>query len=55
MTQVLIGIALTLIAAAAPLAQAPESKPDSPAVQAIVARAKAAAGTTWAEIGRAHV
>jgi len=48
-TQVLIGIALTLIAAAAPLAQAPESKPDSPAVQAIVARAKAAAGTTWAE------
>ena len=49
MTQVLIGIALTLIAAAAPLAQAQESKPDSPAVQAIVARAKATAGTTWAE------
>jgi len=30
-------------------AQAPEPKPDSPAVQAIIARAKAAGGTMWAE------
>jgi metallo-beta-lactamase class B len=30
-------------------AQAPEPKPDSPAVQAIVARAKSAAGAMWAE------
>jgi metallo-beta-lactamase class B len=45
----LTAIALTCIAAAVPLAQAPEPKPDSPAVQAIVARAKSAAGAMWAE------
>jgi metallo-beta-lactamase class B len=47
--QLLTGIALASLGAAAPLGQAPEAKPDSPAVQAIVARAKSAAGTTWAE------
>jgi metallo-beta-lactamase class B len=40
---------LSLAVATSALAQAPEPKPDSPAVQAIVARAKTAAGTTWAE------
>jgi metallo-beta-lactamase class B len=45
----LTGIVVTLLAASATLAQAPEPKPDSPAVQAIVARAKSTAGTMWAE------
>jgi metallo-beta-lactamase class B len=51
MPRLLVGIALSLIFAAPLLAQppAPEPKPDSPAVQAIVARAKAAAGAMWAE------
>jgi len=30
-------------------AQAPEPKPDSPAVRALIDRAKAVAGATWAE------
>jgi metallo-beta-lactamase class B len=47
--QLLTGIALALLGAATPLGQAPESKPDSPAVQAIVARAKSTAGTMWAD------
>lgn len=45
----LIGVALSFVGVSLAQAQAPESKPDSPAVQAIVARAKTAAGTTWAE------
>ena len=49
MKQLLTGIALALLGAATPLGQAPESKPDSPAVQAIVARAKSTAGTMWAD------
>ena len=49
MKQLLTGIALALLGAATPLSQAPESKPDSPAVQAIVARAKSTAGTMWAD------
>jgi metallo-beta-lactamase class B len=51
MPRLLVGIALSLMFAAPLLAQAPapEPKPDSPAVQAIVARAKAAAGAMWAE------
>jgi len=47
--QLLTGIALALLGAATALGQAPESKPDSPAVQAIVARAKSTAGTMWAD------
>jgi len=47
--QLLTSIALALLGAATPLGQAPESKPDSPAVQAIVARAKSTAGTMWAD------
>jgi metallo-beta-lactamase class B len=47
--QLLTGIALAWLGAAAPLGQAPESRPDSPAVQAIVARAKSTGGTMWAE------
>ena len=43
------GIALTLLYLATVGAQAPEPKPDSPAVQAMVARAKSAAGAMWAE------
>ena len=49
MKQLLTSIALALLGAATPLGQAPESKPDSPAVQAIVARAKSTAGTMWAD------
>ena len=49
MKQLLTGVALAWLGATAALAQAPESKPDSPAVQAIVARAKSTAGTMWAE------
>jgi metallo-beta-lactamase class B len=49
MRKLLIGIGLSFGWAAASLAQAPEPKPDSPAIQAIVARAKAAAGPMWAE------
>ncbi len=49
MRQLLTGIALALLGAATPLGQAPEPKPDSPAVQAIVARAKNTAGTMWAD------
>jgi len=45
----LIGIALSFVGVSLAQAQAPEPKPDSPAVQAIIARAKSAAGTTWAE------
>ena len=43
------GIALALLCLVPVGAQAPEPKPDSPAVQAIVARAKSAAGAMWAE------
>ena len=49
MRTLLVGIGLSFVGVSLSLAQAPEPKPDSPAVQAIVARAKAAAGTTWAE------
>jgi metallo-beta-lactamase class B len=49
MRTLLIGVGLSFVGVSLSLAQAPEPKPDSPAVQAIVARAKAAAGTTWAE------
>ena len=51
MRKLLIGMVLSLGWAGASLAQAPapEAKPDSPAVQAIIARAKSAAGATWAE------
>src|SRR5436190_6732963 len=49
MRKLLIGMALSLVGAGASQAQAPEPKPDSPAVQAIIARAKTAAGATWAE------
>jgi len=47
--QLLSGIALASLAVITPLGQAPEPKPDSPAVKAIVARAKSAAGAMWAE------
>ena len=49
MRTLLIGVGLSFVVVSLSLAQAPEPKPDSPAVQAIVARAKAAAGPTWAE------
>ena len=49
MRTLLIGVGLSFVGVSLSLAQAPEPKPDSPAVQAIVARAKAAAGPTWAE------
>jgi len=44
-----IGMALWFVGVATSLAQAPEPKPDSPAVQAIIARAKATGGAMWAE------
>ena len=44
-----IGMALSFVGVATSLAQAPEPKPDSPAVQAIIARAKATGGAMWAE------
>jgi metallo-beta-lactamase class B len=47
--QLLTIIVLVSLGAGALLGQAPESKPDSPAVQAIVARAKSTAGAMWAE------
>ena len=45
----LTGMALCALFAAPAWGQAPAPKPDSAAVQAIVARAKTAAGTMWAE------
>jgi metallo-beta-lactamase class B len=47
--QLLFAAAFSVAGAAASAAQAPAVKTDSPAVQAIVARAKTAAGTLWAE------
>ena len=47
--KLLSGIALAFIGVAASSAQAPEAKPDSAAVQAIIARAKTAAGAMWAD------
>jgi len=44
-----IGMALWFVGVATSLAQAPEPKPDSPAVRAIIARAKATGGAMWAE------
>jgi metallo-beta-lactamase class B len=54
MTNPLKGSALALLAVAPMLAQAPQpaSAPDSPAVQAIVARARTAAGAMWADEAR---
>src|SRR5262245_37560131 len=49
MRTLLIGISLIALFAGTGWAQAPEPRPDSPAVQAIVARAKTAAGAMWAE------
>ena len=49
MSNTLKGLALALLVLAPLSAQAPQPKPDSPAVQAIVARAKNAAGAMWAE------
>jgi metallo-beta-lactamase class B len=49
MRQLLIGFSFSALVATTVSAQVPEAKPDSPAVQAIVARAKTAAGAMWAE------
>ncbi len=49
MRLLLTGIAVSCLSVSSASAQAPASAPDSPAVQAIVARAKAVAGTAWAE------
>jgi metallo-beta-lactamase class B len=48
----IVALALPVLSSGVGEAQAPEAKPDSPAVQAIVGRAKAAAGAMWAEEAR---
>ena len=49
MKQLLTGSALAWLGVTALVAQAPAPQPDSPAVQAIVARAKSTAGAMWAD------